>query len=140
MSYIDSSKEGGKLALEQLEHEQVIWLTTVRADGQPQTSAVWFLWTGREFVIYSMPDKPKLRNIQHNPRVSLNFNTDPHGMHVVAIEGTASIDEGYPSAVDMPAIIEKYREGIARIGTTPEEFSATYRVPVIVTPRKFRYF
>lgn len=140
MPNIDASTEAGKLALDQLEHEEVIWLTTVRQDGQPQTSAVWFLWTGEEFVIYSMPDKPKLRNIQRNPRVCLNFNTDPHGMHVVEVEGTARIDESHASAAETPAMIEKYREGVARIESTPEQFSATFRVPIIVSPSKFRYF
>lgn len=140
MPQIDASTEGGKRALEQLEHEEVIWLTTVRRDGQPQTSAVWFLWTGEEFLIYSMPDKPKLRNIQHNPRVCLNFNTDPHGMHVLEIEGTATIDESHPPANEVPAMLEKYREGLARINSTPERFSAGFRVPVIVRPTKFRYF
>lgn len=131
MPTIDASTEGGKRALEQLQTEQVVWLTTVRADGQPQTSAVWFLWTGQAFLIYSMPDKPK---------VSLNFNTDPHGMHVVQIEGVATIEESHPKAAETPAMIEKYREGIARLKATPEQFSGTFNVPVIVRPTKFRYF
>lgn len=139
MPKIDTSKEGGRRALDQIEHEQVIWLTTVRADGQPQTSAVWFLWTGEEFLIYSMPDKPKLHNIQHNPKVSLNFNTDPQGMHVVQIEGVATIDESHPKAAETPAMIEKYRDGIARLNSTPDQFSATFNVPVVIKPTKFRY-
>ncbi len=32
-----------------LREEVIVWLTTVRSDGQPQSVPVWFLWDG-EYV------------------------------------------------------------------------------------------
>jgi PPOX class probable F420-dependent enzyme len=55
---------------ERLAREVVIWLTTVRSDGQPQTSPVWFVWDGQSFLIYSIPRSQKVPNIRGNPRVS----------------------------------------------------------------------
>ena len=52
---------------QRLEDELVVWLTTVRSDATPQSSLVWFLWDGGEFLIYSEPGKAKLRNIVQQP-------------------------------------------------------------------------
>jgi PPOX class probable F420-dependent enzyme len=57
-----------------LQEEKIAWLTTVRADGQPQSVPVWFLWKAGAFLIYSQPRRQKLRNIGTNPRVDLNLN------------------------------------------------------------------
>ncbi len=62
-----------------LREELIVWLTTVRADGQPQTSPVWFLWDGETFLIYSRPDAARLRNIAANRRVSLNLDGNGRG-------------------------------------------------------------
>ncbi len=91
MSGIDFSSEGGKRALERLEHEQVIWLTTVSSKGKPQSSPVWFLWRDETFVIYSQPDMPKLKAIRRNSHVSLHLNSSETGEDIVILEGTAQI-------------------------------------------------
>src|SRR5437016_3874892 len=107
---------------ERLRREVVIWLTTVRPDGQPQSSPVWFLWDGRTFLIYSLPTSQKLPNIRGNPRVSLHLNDD-QGSDVVSIEGLASIGGDEPPLLGVPEYIEKYRDLIADLGTTVPEFS-----------------
>ena len=76
---LDQSTEFGARVARRLESEHVAWLTTVRADGQPQPSPVWFLWDGDSILIYSRPNQPKLRNIAGNPKVSLSFNSDGDG-------------------------------------------------------------
>ena len=48
---------------QRLDDELVVWLTTVRSDATPQPSLVWFLWEDEEFLVFSEPDKAKLRNI-----------------------------------------------------------------------------
>ncbi len=58
MPGIDFSSELGKRALERLQREQVIWLSTVNAKGMPQPSPVWFLWQDETFIIYSQPSTP----------------------------------------------------------------------------------
>ena len=60
---LDPSKEAHAHADRRLRSEQVAWLTTVRADGQAQSSPVWFLWDGETFLVYSQPGAPKVRNV-----------------------------------------------------------------------------
>jgi PPOX class probable F420-dependent enzyme len=138
MGMIDASTEAGARAAKRLEGERIIWLTTVRADGTPQSSPVWFLWDGTEFLIYSQPDKPKLRNIEGNDRVALNLNSDEGGGEVVTVSGAATIDRGAPQVKDNPGYVEKYRASFSRAGWTPESMSADYSVPVRIRPDSAR--
>lgn len=135
---LDTTTELGRRAERLLREEETIWLTTVRADGQPQSVPVWFVWDGETFLIYSRPNNQKLRNIQRQPRVGLNLNTDEHGDRIVRVEGTAEVVEGAPLATEVPAMVEKYRAGIARIGMEPAGFANAYSVAIRVTPTRFR--
>lgn len=135
---LDTSTEAGAHARERLEREEIIWLSTVRPDGQPQSVPVWFLWDGETFLIYSQPDVPKIRNIRGNPRVALSLNTDPGGEDVVRVEGTAALDADGPPVTSVPAYVEKYRAGIARIGSTPEAMAEGYSTAIRVTPTRYR--
>ncbi len=118
--------------LRQLADEPVIWLATVRQDGQPQVVPVWFLWDGERILIYSLPNSQKVRNIRHNPRVSLHFNSDPWAEHVTRFDGRAEIVPDAPPADRVPAYLQKYREGIAELDMTPEQFAAEYRTLIRV--------
>ncbi len=75
---------------DRLDGELVVWMTTVNAAGQPQTSPVWFLVQDEVIVVYSLGKTPRSRNIAGNPRVCLNLNSTPSGGDVVIIEGTAA--------------------------------------------------
>ena len=55
MVTLDPSVAGAAHAEERLRGEEMIWITTVRGDGQPQTSAVWFHWDGTDFLLFSQP-------------------------------------------------------------------------------------
>ena len=123
-----------------LRQAAVIWLTTVRADGQPQTSPVWFLWDGERFLIYSRPRSGKVPNIRGNPRVSLNLDGDGDGGEIVTIEGTAQIGEQAPLADELRDYVEKYREHIKRLGSEPEPFARAYSTPIRITPTRRRIY
>jgi PPOX class probable F420-dependent enzyme len=134
---IETGTTSGALADRQLREEQIIWLTTVRADGQPQSVPVWFLWDGETMLIYSRPEKQKIPNIRQNSRVALNFNSDPSANHLTRFQGRAEIASDAPAANDVPEFIEKYRAAIARIGMTPESFAQAYSVPIRIRPTWF---
>jgi PPOX class probable F420-dependent enzyme len=119
---------------EQLKSEQIIWLTTVRKDGQPQPTPIWYLWDGETFIFYSQDRVQKLRNIRANPRVSVHLNTDERGDTLLRCDGTAEIVEGHGRAIDNHAFIEKYRDGLRRIGDTPQGFNDEYNRAIIVRP------
>lgn len=135
---IDPDTKFGARVLQRLQNEEVIWLTTVRADQLPQPSPVWFLWDGETFLIYSIADKPKLRNIARNSKVALNLNSDEHGYDVVVFSADARIDTDMPSVIEVEEYIQKYTEGIAGIDMTPESFAEEYTVAIRITPTHVR--
>jgi PPOX class probable F420-dependent enzyme len=137
---IDLSSEFGIRVAHRLDQELIIWLTTVRADGTPQPSPVWFLWIDQTVLIYSEPNKQKLRNIAQNSKVALNFNSDQGGGAIAIITGEAQIDPQAPPADQISAYLEKYRAAIANIGITPAGFAQTYSVAIRVTPTSLRGF
>jgi len=116
----------------------VVWLTTVTAGGQPQTTPVWYDWDGATFLIYSQPGRPKLANIAADPRVALHPVGAPDAEDAVAIEGTAAIDPSAPAAHTIPTYITKYLELIDGFGWTSASFAADYSVAVRVAPTRFR--
>ena len=137
---IDPETQFGARVTQRLQTELIIWLTTVRHDGIPQPNPVWFHWDGTRFLIYSQPDKPKLRNIAGNPNVALHFNSDGEGGDIVIFAGQANLDESAPASDTVEAYVDKYREHIAALGMTPTTFANDYSAAIRVTPTKVRGF
>ncbi len=127
---MDWNSETGQKLAERLRKEMVIWLTTVRPDGMPMPTPVWFLWEGETFLIFSQPDTFKLRNLLANPKAALNLNSDEWGDKIAVFTGTVIVEKGALPATETPAYLEKYREGIKDIGMTPERFAEDYSVPL----------
>jgi PPOX class probable F420-dependent enzyme len=100
----------------------------------PQPAPVWFLWQDGRFVIYSQPEARKIRNIENNPRLAINLNSDLWAEHVVAMTGMGAIDVNATPANEIPAYVEKYHEGILQLGMTPESMAKEYSTAIYVTP------
>jgi PPOX class probable F420-dependent enzyme len=135
---IDTSTDFGKRVERRLREEMIIWLTTVRRDGTPQPTPVWFLWDGESVLMYSQPNQQKQRNIERNPKVSLHFDGDGHGGNIIVLTGEAKIVTDAPPATAVPALIEKYAEPIKRIGRDAASFAAAYSVAIRITPTDVR--
>jgi PPOX class probable F420-dependent enzyme len=135
---LDTTSEAGARAEGRLREEMIIWLTTVRSDGQPQSVPVWFLWEGETFLIYSQPGRQKLKNIGSNPGVGLHLNSNARGGDVVRVEGRAEVTQDVPPADEIGEYVEKYRESIVRIGFDPDGFARTYSVALRVTPDRWQ--
>ena len=118
----------------------IAWLTTVTADGQPQSSPVWFWWDGGEFLIYAQPRSWKVRNIRAHPQVSLNLNSSESGGRVVTFEATARIAGDEPPVHQATAYLAKYRDGIASIGMSPEQMATDYSIALRLTPTRVRVY
>ncbi|MEN8113515.1 MAG: TIGR03667 family PPOX class F420-dependent oxidoreductase [Actinomycetota bacterium] len=136
---LDRDTDSGVRAAHRLATERIGWLTTVAADGTPQTSPIWFLWDGQEFLVYSL-DSPRVRNLENHSRVSLNLDGNGLGGDIVIVEGSARIDESMSSAAENAAYLEKYRPVMDDYGWTPEWFASRYSVPLRITPTRFRYW
>ncbi len=127
---LDESTDFGARAARRLREEIIGWLTTVTPAGQPQPVPVWFLWDGdRSFLLYSRPDKRKLRNIEANPRASLNLDSDGIDADIVVAWGEMRVSED-PPASEVPEYIDKYAERIDALGWTPQSFAADFSVPL----------
>ncbi len=94
---------------ERLRSNIIVWFTTVRADGRPHSVAVWFLWDGSQILIFSQPNKQKLRNLQHNPHVVLALDDTKNGGDVIVIEGKVELIDNAEVNTTLPAYAEKYR-------------------------------
>lgn len=133
---IDTNTDFGARVARRLREDQIGWLTTVRADGLPQPTPVWFLWDGERFLIFSQPKQLKLRNIEGNPKVSLHLDGDGQGGDIVVVSGEARVVADAPAAHEISEYVEKYRDGIKRIGMTPAQMGETYSIAIRLTPSK----
>jgi PPOX class probable F420-dependent enzyme len=138
--HLDTSSPKGAYAAERLRTEPVIWLTTVRPDGQPQATPVWFVWDEETLLIYSRPEGRKLANIEANPLVSLNLDGDGKGGGIVSIEGAAEVLAEPPPVAEVQPYVDKYRQLIGRLGSDPETFAGSYSSAIRVTPSRFRLY
>jgi PPOX class probable F420-dependent enzyme len=138
MSVIDPQTELGQRLRKELAEEIVVWMTTTSQDGTPQPNPVWFITDGDDVIVYSHNTAARNRNIDRNPRVSLNFNSDPQADIMSVIIGTARIDPSLPAPADSPVFQQKYAHLIPPIGMTVQEHSDTYSVAIRITPTKVR--
>ena len=135
---IDLNTEFGQRVARRLAKERIGWLTTVDALSGPQPRPVWFLWQDDNLLIYSRPATRKLAHIAHNPRVALNLDGDGMGGDIVVLTGVAQIDPAAPPADQVPAYVEKYADGFARIGMTAQQFADVYSVAIRVAVNGLR--
>lgn len=126
MSGPDFTTDFGLRALQRLESEKIVWLTTVSPAGTPQPSPVWFVWHEGAVLIYSQPGAPKVRAIREHDRVALNFNSTDSGGNVVVFRGTAKLVEPSPLPSAEGLFVGKYRDNMNGPEVTVESFDAEY--------------
>lgn len=142
MVAFDLSTEFGRHVAGRLGRELLIWFTTVgHKSGAPAPSVVWYVWTGAEVLVLSRPNKPKLRNIEANPRVALNLQAENNGDDIAVLSGEATYDRSGITAEEWAAYIEKYAAHIERIGFAgPEAYGAAYSELIRIKPLAVRGF
>ena len=132
---IDNPKHAHKA--ERLRDDLIIWFTSVRPDGRPQTVPVWFLWDGAGFLVASIPGQ-KVRNIQHNPAVVLALDDTKTGEDVVILEGRAELLDDPTLGMTNPPYVAKYEGLMTAMGYSPEQIATVYNQIIRVTPMRFR--
>lgn len=135
-SFLDLSREKDAHIDRRLRENTILWLTSVRPDGRPHAVAVWFLWDGTSFLIFSRPHNQKIVNIQHDARVLLIVDDSRQGADPIAIEGQATLLA--PGEIDLttPGFVEKYSQRITNIGYTPTSMAGAYSQTIRVTPTR----
>ena len=91
--------------LDRLATEQNAWLCTLRADGSPHVTPVWFIYRGPVWWVCSSEHNRKTRNVAADPRVSLALE---NGVAPVVAEGLATIHRPPFPAELRAAFAEKY--------------------------------
>jgi PPOX class probable F420-dependent enzyme len=122
---------------QRLQTEPMIWLSSVKPNGDPHMVPVWFLWDGNTVLIFSQPDTQKMRNLQHNSHVMLALDTAEDGGDIVMLKGTAELDETANAEAAFPAYAQKYAQQLQSFGWTIESMAQSYSKAIRVTPTKF---
>jgi PPOX class probable F420-dependent enzyme len=122
---------------ERLRANCILWLGSVRPDGRPHLVYVWFLWDGKRILIFSQPTSQKIRNVRHNPHVSLGLDNTREGEDMVILEGKGELLDDPAVNATLPAYAAKYDSLLKRVGLTAEIMAAVYSQAVLITPIKF---
>lgn len=122
---------------QRLRSDVMIWFNTVRADGRPHSVAVWFLWDGEQFLIFSQPKTQKVRNVRQNPHVVLALDNTDNGGDVIVVEGTAELITDPAVNATVAAYSEKYASELKSMGMTAEAMAKDYSQGIRITPTRF---
>jgi len=135
---LDRSTAAGANAARRLGSEYMIWLTTVRSDGVPQPSGVWFHWDGEDVLIFSEPGAPKVRNIRRNPHVALNLDGDGTGGGLVIIAGAARILPDPPDDQRLTRYRQKYAHlSYNNLGADVKHMLRRFSTAILITPTHY---
>ena len=133
---INLSTEFGQRVDQRLRDEEVIWFTTVTPDGVAQPNPVWFFWDG-ESIILRQPGSYRIRNIQHNPKVTLNLErADVLGLNVVVIQEEAQLKPDHLKP--HPGYEKKYSKYLPEMNWTIDQLVADYSVEITIRPSRLR--
>jgi len=137
----DAGSDFGQRVRARLRDEQILWCTTVGADGTPQPNPVWFIWDEPATVlIYNRTDANRLTHIASRPQVALHFDGNGQGGNIVVLAGRAQLAPQAQPPHQHPAYLAKYRDAMTRVSGSPEAFSAAYPVACTVQVVRVRGF
>jgi PPOX class probable F420-dependent enzyme len=128
-----------------LAEERTCRVSTVRADGAPHTSALWFVWDGHALWMSSLIQSQRWANLARDPRVSalIDAGEGYRDLRGVELRGRLEIVGDVPRTdAEIPVLAEperlygaKYGGGIFR----PDGRHAWLRlVPEIIASWDFR--
>jgi PPOX class probable F420-dependent enzyme len=106
-------------------------LATIRPDGSPQSSVMWFVWDGDRIRMTHTKSRQKFRNLADEPRVALSI-TDPDDQYrFLEIRGTVeNIEDDTPEAAFYQSLQRRY-------GQSYPIKDAAERVVLTIRPEKF---
>jgi PPOX class probable F420-dependent enzyme len=83
---------------------------TLRTDGSPNLTPVWFRWDGSSVKIWTTDTRAWVRSLQRDPRVAFSVQTFEAPYPAVVIRGRATMTSGDESSVldEIRAITSRY--------------------------------
>jgi PPOX class probable F420-dependent enzyme len=104
-------------------------LATVRPDGNPAVTPMWFSWDGELLRFTHTTRRAKLRNIEHNPHVALSMTDPDQPYRYLQVRGIVEQVEPDPSGAFYVELAIRY----GREHPSPPPDSAD-RVIIVVRP------
>ena len=114
-----------------LERPLFAHLATVRPDGSPQSSVMWFDWDGQVLRITHTRSRQKFSNIENDPRVALSVADPDDQYRYLEIRGRVEKVE------DDDETASFYRDLQHRYGMDYEITDAAERVIMTIRPERF---
>jgi PPOX class probable F420-dependent enzyme len=106
-------------------------LATVRPDGSPQSSVMWFAWDGSRIRLTHTRTRQKFANLAHEPRVALSIADPDDQYRFLEIRGTVEkVEDDHRGA-------EFYRSLQHRYGMDYPIHDADVRVVITIRPDRF---
>jgi PPOX class probable F420-dependent enzyme len=84
-------------------------LATVRPDGSPQSSVMWFDWDGERIRMTHTKTRQKFRNLADEPRVAMSIADPKDGYRFLEVRGVVeSIDDDDAEASFYQSLQRRY--------------------------------
>jgi PPOX class probable F420-dependent enzyme len=106
-------------------------LATVRPDGSPQSSVMWFAWDGSVIRITHTRTRQKFANLAHEPRVALSIADPDDQYRFLEVRGRVE------SVTDDDGQASFYKSLQHRYGMDYPVSDAAVRVVVAIRPDKY---
>jgi len=105
-------------------------LATVRPDGGPQSSVMWFAWDGSRIRLTHTRTRQKFANLTNEPRVALSIADPDDQYRFLEIRGSVEEIKDDPGA-------EFYRSLQRRYGMDYPVNDADVRVVITIRPDRY---
>jgi PPOX class probable F420-dependent enzyme len=106
-------------------------LATVRPDGSPQSSVMWFAWDGDRIRMTHTKTRQKFRNLADEPRVALSIVDPDDAYRFLEVRGTVE------SIEDDDAQASFYQSLQKRYGQSYRIPDADVRIILTIRPDKY---
>ena len=84
-------------------------LATVRPDGAPQSSVMWFVWDGEVVRFTHTSARQKFKNVKHEPRVAFSVADPENPYRFLEVRGeVVSIEPDTPDAAFYQSLQQRY--------------------------------
>lgn len=110
-------------------------LSTVGPDGSPHVAPVWHHYNGETLLMLAEPKAVKIRNIRHEPRVSIAITTNVQPYSFLQFNGVAELSDQWDKELlwSMSINYQGQEEGERYAERTYRESTFTL---ITVTPTK----
>jgi PPOX class probable F420-dependent enzyme len=113
-----------------LERPLFAHLATLRPDGSPQSSVMWFAWDGERVRFSHTRNRQKYRNLENDPRVSFHIQDPDNPYRTLEVRGR--VESMVPDAE-----AAFYRSLQQRYDFVVPVFDADVRVVITIAPTTF---